>query len=152
MAIGFAFTFLFVSVAIIRLNQRLDSQTRQVENDLLAAFHTWQQSVNSSDEDILNTLLISNRTQWMIAQRELLKSGRILDRSMLGLSPAEELKEISPTIDLAADWLSAQLTFELPYQTVDAQQSPSTAHLEHTLNFKREGSRWLLAERETSSQ
>lgn len=154
LGIGIALTLLFVAVAIWRLDQHLKNQTQQVENDVMAAFHTWQQAVTRSDEDILNTLLLSNRTQWMIAQRELLQSGRTLDRTMLGLPQVAELKGIVPNIDLAPDWQSAELTFELPYQglpyqAIEGQQSSSAVQLEHTLTFKREGSRWLLAERES---
>lgn len=147
LAIVATLTILLASVAIWRLNRRAESQTHQVENDVLAAFHTWQQALTRSDEDILNTLLISNRTQWMMAQRHLLETGRMLDRTMLGLAPAGDLNGIVPSIDLAKDWLSAELTFELPYGAEDNQQPSSAVRLEHSVNFKREGSRWLLAER-----
>lgn len=148
LAILATLTILLVAVTLWRLNQRIESETQQVENDILAAFHTWRQAVTRSDEDILNTILIGNRTQWMMAQRHLLETGRILDRTMLGLPPASDLDGIVPDIDLAQDWLSAELTFELPYGAEDNRQPSSIVRLEHSVNFKREGSRWLLAERE----
>jgi len=148
LAIVATLTVLLATVGIWRLNQRIESETQQVENDVLAAFYTWRQAVTRSDEDILNTVIIGNRTQWMMAQRHLLETGRTVDRTMLGLPPPADLDGIVPDIDLAGDWLSAELTFELPYRVVDEQQPSPTVRLEHSVNFKREGSRWLLAERE----
>ena len=115
LAIGITHTLLFVLVVIWRLNHRIDSQTQQVENDVVAAFHTWQKAATNSDKDILNTLLISNSTQWMIAQRELLKSGRTLDRTMLGLPLAAELEEIVPNIDQV---LEGRAVIDIGYVTV----------------------------------
>lgn len=143
----FLLAVLLATLGIWRLNQRIESETQQVENDVLAAFHTWQQAVSRSDEDILNTVLIGNTTQWMITQRQLLETGRLVDRAMLGLPLAGNLGGIVPDIDLAEDWLSAELTFELPYRVADEQQLSPPVRLDHSITFKREGSRWLLAER-----
>lgn len=140
---------LLVVAALIvgQIGRRTKIQERAVTDDVQAAFSIWKNAIARKDIDLLDTLLLDGEAVWTVTQRELLTSGRSLDRSDLGLMQLErglETASSNPEIEVSSDWREAEITFPVTYRLLENDGLPAEVKLEQTVAFARAGSRWLL--------
>ena len=139
-----------IGLAIVvfwQLERRAEIRDQAVNDDVLAAFSIWRQAVVRKDADLLGTLLMGGDAEWTATQKRLLLADRFLDRDEMGLVLGQKgslALDVDPTIDVAENWRSAEISFPLTYLPTNGDPAGSVVLLEQTLPLSREGSRWLL--------
>jgi type II secretory pathway pseudopilin PulG len=146
-------TLIFISLVAVaalvvwQMGRQAAKQEQAVREDVQAAFGVWQQAVARRDRDLLGTLLMDGEARWTATQRDLLTSGRALDRSGVGLTLVGDVRgdqAAGTEIDVSSDWRTAEIRFPLTYSSRDDDGRARDVRLEETVSLVREGSRWLL--------
>ncbi|MCA9917023.1 MAG: hypothetical protein KC445_03680 [Anaerolineales bacterium] len=129
-----------------QLNQRIDVATDEIEADLTASYEVWQRAVQNRDENLFNSLLSGRDPEWLVAQRELLHSGMVFNRSGFGLEWVPGVGEtavLSQTFSL--DFTSAELTTLQNYSLAIGNGLTQTVQLARTDVYRLGEDRWLYA-------
>jgi hypothetical protein len=138
---------LVVAVVVVwQIGRQEVIHDREVRDDVNATFGVWRRAVATKDSDLLDTLLLGGEASWTATERELLESGRMLDRSGAGLGLVEDhgqALDVEAHVEIAKDWRSAEITFPVSYSRPE-DNGLQTVQLEQTVPLVREGSRWLL--------
>lgn len=126
-----------------RQMRQVRREEAQIQADVLAAFHTWQQAVANDDFDLFVRLISAETAVWQNGQRDLFLQDGLLDRPMLGL--ARQTAPENVTVELAPDWQTAVLTYEQLYTAVPPLEPSPLIRLQQTQTYRLDGSRWLQA-------
>lgn len=129
-----------------QLNQRVDAATEETEAELLASYAVWQQAVQNQDENLFNSLMSGRDPEWVAAQRSLLQTGMLFDRSGFGLAwepGVGETAVLSQTFSL--DFTSVELTTLQNYAWNIDNGVTRTVRLARTDVYRLGADRWLYA-------
>lgn len=129
-----------------QLNQRIDAATEETEAELLASYAVWQQAVQNQDENLFNSLMSGRDPEWVAAQRSLLHTGMLFDRSGFGLAwepGVGETAVLSQTFSL--DFTSVELTTLQNYTWTIDNGVTQTVQLARTEVYRLGADRWLYA-------
>lgn len=129
-----------------QLNQRIDTATEETEAELLASYDVWQRAVQNQDENLFNSLLSGREPEWVAAQRSLLQTGMVFDRSGFGLEWVPGVGEtavLSQTFSL--DFTSVELTTLQDYTWHIDNGVTQTVQLARTDVYRLGTDRWLYA-------
>lgn len=147
-AVAIVAGLLIVAFVIVwQMGRQAAAEEETVREDVKAAFGIWKTAIDRRDEDLLDTLLMAAEAEWTATQRELLASGKSLDRSGIGLALVESGREVddeSLEIDVSSDWRAAEISFPTIYRPLTEQAEFDKVRLTQTVMLAREGSRWLL--------
>ena len=126
---------------IYRFSLRQIEQREQiVKTEIRAAHTTWLQAVDGQDLELLTMLSTRRDSEWYATQRRLLTSGRLLDRSVLGLSLSER-PSAETEIVLSPDMAEAEMHFPEAYTVGDGSNELPIV-LEQTAVYEKKGSTW----------
>lgn len=138
------FTTIVVFVAIfIFFDRRLGAREEIVRQNVLAAHRTWERAVESSDLELLTSLLGRADSDWFITQRQLLMTDRSLSRDAFDLIPISSEEE-SPTVELDPNWRQATVYFAQNYSYPIDEREKQPVQLTHTQFFELRGSNWRV--------
>jgi hypothetical protein len=125
---------------------RIAEAEAEATADLLASHDLLLQAAANQDEDVALALLSGRDVAWVAAQVDLVTTGLWLERPLLGLTYQEASSE-AVTVTLSADLFTAEMVYDVRYQTETA--APVT--LQHTAVYRRGADRWLYAPSETET-
>lgn len=128
-----------------QMQQRLETATQLVTQDVRAAYTLYAQAAQRQDVDLLKSLITGSSPLWWQTQVALLREDLLLGRWPMGLmpadnSPAPEISTIIPSPDLT----EAEVITRQPYLVVHADGRTETITLESTTHLRRGTDRWLV--------
>ncbi|MEJ2750713.1 MAG: hypothetical protein P8183_22820, partial [Anaerolineae bacterium] len=126
-----------------RQMRQVAQEEQRIQDDVLAAFHTWQQAVINDDFDLFVRLISPQSADWQNGQRQLFWQNLLLDRQQLGLTSLTAPENVA--IDLGDDWQTAELTYEQLFTAVSPTPPTNAIRLQQTQLYQRDDSRWRQA-------
>ncbi|MEZ4590255.1 MAG: hypothetical protein R3D55_03830 [Chloroflexota bacterium] len=129
-----------------QLNQRVDAATEETEAELLASYAVWQRAVQNQDENLFGSLLSGRDAEWVAAQRALLQSGMVFDRSGFGLAWEPGVGETAVlSQNFSPDLTAVELTTLQNYTWNVDNGLTQTVQLARTDVYRLGADRWLYA-------
>jgi len=134
-----------------QLQRRIEATERRLTAEVNASHDIIMRATAEGDAELLLSFLSGRDRQWAEAQEELVRGGGFVDRAAFGLTWADEpaapsaATPITPTVTLASDLRSAELTIPRDYVLDIGRGLTETVTLAQTLVFRPGADRWLLS-------
>lgn len=132
------------------INQRVQTATGQVEADILASYALVEQAVVRQDTDLLQSVLSGRDGDWSTSMTQLVEAGNLTERGGLGLTLLPVTEPVTPTIEMSADLLEAEVTTIVPYAIEIGNGLTETVQLAQKAVYRAGPNRWLLSPPEPS--
>ena len=138
----FSLLVLVGSFTYRQIGEHVEVRQEMVEAEILLAQELLFQANAQHDVELLRSLLSGRDVDWTDVQLALVSSGRLFDRTGLGLYSEPDVTNIRVT--LAPDFESAELVFEQSYDWQNGQGVTETVRLQQTAVYRR-GEKWLYS-------
>lgn len=139
------------AVVYWQLQRRVAETERRLTAEVNASHDIIMRATAEEDAELLLSFLSGRDQAWARAQEELVRDGGFVDRAAFGLAWADgpaapsAASPITPTVTLAPDLRSAELTVPRDYVLDIGRGLTETVTLEQTLVFRPGADRWLLS-------
>ncbi|MBE2223634.1 MAG: hypothetical protein IAF02_18985, partial [Anaerolineae bacterium] len=127
------------------INKRVRTATAQVELDVVASHALVEQAIARQDVDLFQSVLSGRDSEWTAGMMRLVAAGDLMERDGLGLIRLPVTEPITPTVEVSADLLEAEVMTVLPYAIEVGNGLTETVFLAQTAVYRRGTNRWLLA-------
>lgn len=129
-----------------QVERRLVEGRERAEADVLASYNIMRDAAQSGDTELFVGFLSGRDPQWSVAQAGLVSSDAYDNRSAFGFTSASStLPSAAPTITLAPDLNSAEVSAIQAYEVALGMGLTETITLTQTATYRRGPDRWLLA-------
>lgn len=141
---------LLIAASIViywQIDRRVGLGRQRVEAEILASHETITSAARLGDVDLFSSFISGRDPRWVASQEHLLRKGGLVDRSAFGLTYPliNNGAAFTPTLTLAPDFRSAELTYPQQYVVDIGKGLTETITLDHTLIYRHGPDRWLLA-------
>ncbi len=134
-----------VVVAGWSINQRVQTATKRVEEEILASYAVVDQAVARQDGDLFRSVLSGKDDDWSNAMMQMVVNGEFSNRQSLDLTTLPVSETIAPTIVVSPDLQEAEVTTAVAYAIEVGNGLTETVELEQTAVFRKGPNRWLLS-------
>jgi hypothetical protein len=130
-----------------QIDQRVQSATATLEDELLATHNFVLQTAVRQDETLFRANLSGRDPDWTEVQKTLLDAGLLLGRPMLGWQhqPAARLTPEEVAFVLAPDLQGAELLYPQTYAIQTTPGVTTTFTLQQTAVYRQGSTRWLYS-------
>lgn len=127
------------------LNRRVQLGTERVEAEILASVNLVNQATAQQDKDLALAVLSGRDGRWSSWVLGQVERGTLTERGGLGLLSLPVTAAVTPTIEITADLLEAEVTTMRPYAIEVGNGLTETVQLEQTAVYRKGPNRWLLS-------
>ena len=142
-AIG-ALVVALAAVLVWQLQRNATEAEARLTTEVAASHNAILEAAANSDNELFVSFLSGSDRDWAEAQQYLARHGSFLDRAAFGLSLTPSAT-VSPTVSLAPDLRSAELTRPQTYAVAVGNGLTETVTLEQTAVYRLGPDRWLFA-------
>jgi hypothetical protein len=127
------------------LNRRIQTVTEQVEADVLVSYELVETAVSEQDKEVFQSLLSGRDEVWVETMVAALAEDELTARWGLGFYSLPVTESVTPTIEVAANLLEAEVTTAVPYAIEIGNGLTETVDLAQTAVYRQGINRWLLS-------
>jgi hypothetical protein len=140
-----ALLLLALIAAGLVLNRRAMVVTEQIEADVLTSHELVQEAIAEQDDEVFRSLLSGRDDEWADEMTSALMEGTLMERWGLGFHSLPVTEPVSPTIEVSADLLEAEVITVVPYAIQIGNGLTETVELAQTAVYRQGTNRWLLS-------
>ena len=146
LAFALVITIALTAVIYRQIERRLAEGEQRAEEDVLASHYTVMEAARAGDTELFVGFLSGRDPQWSVAQTGLVGEGAFTNRADYGFFNAATASiPITPTVTLASDLNSAEVSSAAAYVVDIGMGLTETITLTQTSIYRRGPDRWLLA-------
>lgn len=146
LAFALLLTIALTAVVYRQIERRLAEGEQRAQEDVLASHYTVLEAAQAGDTELFVGFLSGRDPQWSVAQTGLVGDGSFTNRADYGfLNASTAINPITPTVTLASDLNSAEVSSAEAYVVDIGMGLTETITLTQTSIYRRGPDRWLLA-------